>query len=96
MVVPILCIGGWAACITCISELVTPRKVFSQALLDRLTINVVGVSTLLLTVLGFVVALSLSFRSSTAYERYISYAPNTSKTDNSVVILKVVRHGVHF
>lgn len=33
--------------------------------------SAVGVSTLLLTVLGFVVGLSLSFRSSTAYERYI-------------------------
>jgi len=32
--------------------------------------SIVGVNTLLLTVLGFVVGLSLSFRSSTAYERY--------------------------
>jgi predicted membrane chloride channel (bestrophin family) len=31
----------------------------------------VGVSTLLLTVLGFVVGLALSFRSSTAYERFV-------------------------
>ena len=30
-----------------------------------------GVSTLMLTVLGFVVGLALSFRSSSAYERYM-------------------------
>lgn len=35
-----------------------------------LIIKLVGISSLLLTVLGFVVGLSLSFRSSTAYERY--------------------------
>lgn len=33
--------------------------------------SAVGISSTLLTVLGFVVALSLSFRSSTAYERYM-------------------------
>ena len=33
-------------------------------------IVIVAVDSLLLTVLGFVVGLSLSFRSSTAYERY--------------------------
>jgi predicted membrane chloride channel (bestrophin family) len=33
--------------------------------------STVGISSTLLTVLGFVVALSLSFRSSTAYERYM-------------------------
>lgn len=32
--------------------------------------NTVEVSTLLLTVLGFIVGLALSFRTSTAYERY--------------------------
>lgn len=31
----------------------------------------VGINNILLTVLGFVVGLALSFRSSTAYERYI-------------------------
>lgn len=36
-----------------------------------LTCYPVGVSTLLLTVLGFVVGLALSFRSSTAYERFV-------------------------
>jgi putative membrane protein len=32
--------------------------------------NAVGIQPVLLTVLGFVVGLGLSFRSSTAYERY--------------------------
>lgn len=32
--------------------------------------SVVGIDNILLTVLGFVVGLALSFRSSTAYERY--------------------------
>jgi len=54
MVLPMLFIGGWATCITCISKYVHNLKVDS----------------VLLTVLGFVVGLSLSFRSSTAYERY--------------------------
>ncbi|PBP22118.1 UPF0187 domain membrane protein, partial [Diplocarpon rosae] len=54
MMLPLLAVGAWATLITCISKFV-----FS-----------LGVSTLLLTVLGFVVGLSLSFRSSTAYERY--------------------------
>lgn len=54
MIVPLLCVGGWATAVTVISELVYPLEV----------------STVLLTVLGFVVGLSLSFRSSTAYERY--------------------------
>ncbi|TAQ90777.1 hypothetical protein B7494_g945 [Chlorociboria aeruginascens] len=54
MIVPLFLIGGWATIITCISEFVTP----------------LGVNTLLLTVLGFVVGLALSFKSSTAYERY--------------------------
>ncbi|KAL2069330.1 hypothetical protein VTL71DRAFT_15668 [Oculimacula yallundae] len=54
MVLPILAIAGWATLITCISQLIHPIKV----------------ATILLTVLGFVVGLSLSFRSSTAYERY--------------------------
>ncbi|KAF2841181.1 UPF0187-domain-containing protein [Patellaria atrata CBS 101060] len=54
MILPLLFIGGWATCITCISEFVYPLRVAS----------------ILLTVLGFVVGLALSFRSSTAYERY--------------------------
>lgn len=54
MVLPLLMIGAWATVITCIS-----KYVFELA-----------VNSVLLTVLGFVVGLALSFRSSTAYERY--------------------------
>ncbi|RPA99079.1 UPF0187-domain-containing protein [Choiromyces venosus 120613-1] len=54
LVMPIIFVAGWATAVTVISE-----KVHSLA-----------VDSLLLTVLGFVVGLSLSFRSSTAYERY--------------------------
>ncbi|EKD14505.1 uncharacterized protein L3040_000036 [Drepanopeziza brunnea f. sp. 'multigermtubi'] len=54
MLLPLVGIGAWATLITCIS----------QWIFD------LGVNTVLLTVLGFVVGLSLSFRSSTAYERY--------------------------
>ncbi|KAF2119610.1 Bestrophin, RFP-TM, chloride channel-domain-containing protein [Lophiotrema nucula] len=54
MVLPLLFVGGWSTCITCISKFV----------------HDLGISQLLLTVLGFVVGLALSFRSSTAYERY--------------------------
>ncbi|KAG0128279.1 Bestrophin, RFP-TM, chloride channel-domain-containing protein [Tuber indicum] len=54
LVMPILFVAAWATTITVISE-----RVHSLA-----------VDSLLLTVLGFVVGLSLSFRSSTAYERY--------------------------
>lgn len=55
MIVPLFILGGWATCITCISE-------FTKANL--------GVSSILLTVTGFVVSLGLSFRNSSAYERY--------------------------
>ena len=54
MILPLFVVAGWATTITCISKLV----------LD------LGINSVLLTVLGFVVALALSFRSSTAYERY--------------------------
>lgn len=54
MIVPLLMVGGWATLITCISQLVHPLEIEST----------------LLTVTGFVVGLALSFRSSTAYERY--------------------------
>src|SRR5205814_1975354 len=55
MLLPLLVVGGWATCITCISELTEAD---------------LGISNILLTVTGFVVGLGLSFRSSTAYERY--------------------------
>ncbi|KAF1808685.1 UPF0187-domain-containing protein [Eremomyces bilateralis CBS 781.70] len=54
MILPLIVVGCWSTAITVISELVTP----------------LGISNVLLTVLGFVVGLALSFRSSTAYERY--------------------------
>ncbi|KAH8726162.1 Bestrophin, RFP-TM, chloride channel-domain-containing protein [Phaeosphaeriaceae sp. PMI808] len=54
MILPLLFVGGWSAAITCISKFV----------------HDLGINQLLLTVLGFVVGLALSFRSSTAYERY--------------------------
>jgi len=54
MLLPLIFVGGWATAVRCFSEYV----------------HSLGVNTVLLTVLGFVVALGLSFRSSTAYERY--------------------------
>ncbi|KAK3215892.1 hypothetical protein GRF29_8g1404092 [Pseudopithomyces chartarum] len=54
MILPLTFVAGWASMITCIS-----KYVFN-----------LGINQLLLTVLGFVVGLALSFRSSTAYERY--------------------------
>lgn len=54
MILPITVVAVWSTLITAISQLITPLKV----------------DTLLLTVLGFVVGLAISFRTSTAYERY--------------------------
>ncbi|KAI0133812.1 Bestrophin, RFP-TM, chloride channel-domain-containing protein [Xylariales sp. AK1849] len=54
MVVPLLAVAAWASIITAISEKVV----------------YLGIESILLTVTGFVVGLGLSFRSSTAYERY--------------------------
>ncbi|POS85063.1 hypothetical protein EPUL_005320 [Erysiphe pulchra] len=54
MIFPIFCLGCWATFITYISKNIIPLTA----------------EPLLLTVLGLVVGLSLSFRSSTAYERY--------------------------
>ncbi|QSZ32494.1 hypothetical protein DSL72_002072 [Monilinia vaccinii-corymbosi] len=55
MVVPLWWIACWSTLITCVSK-------FSGTEL--------AVNTLLLTVLGFVISLALSFKSTTAYERY--------------------------
>ncbi|KAF2647615.1 UPF0187-domain-containing protein [Lophiostoma macrostomum CBS 122681] len=55
LVLPLLVVGGWTTAVC----------LFSRHIHD------LGISHTLLTVLGFVVALSLSFRSSTAYERYM-------------------------
>lgn len=54
MIIPLGFIAAWSTAITCI-----------YMFLNKLAVNQV-----LLTVLGFVVGLALSFRSSTAYERY--------------------------
>ncbi|OAG11190.1 UPF0187 domain membrane protein, partial [Paraphaeosphaeria sporulosa] len=55
LIIPLLFVGAWT----------TGICLFSRHVHD------VGIATTLLTVLGFIVALSLSFRSSTAYERYM-------------------------
>ncbi|KAG6005249.1 hypothetical protein E4U54_000373 [Claviceps lovelessii] len=54
MISPLVFVAGWSTCITSIS-----RRGYD-----------IGISSVLLTILGFVVGLSLSFRNSTAYERY--------------------------
>ncbi|KAF8854540.1 UPF0187-domain-containing protein [Acephala macrosclerotiorum] len=54
MILPLTLVACWSTLVTCISKFVFP----------------LAVNTVLLTVLGFVVGLALSFRSSTAYERY--------------------------
>ncbi|CAK7229820.1 hypothetical protein SEUCBS140593_007375 [Sporothrix eucalyptigena] len=55
MLLPILAVGTWSMIVTSVSYF-TKRNL--------------GISSILLTVTGFVVGLGLSFRSSTAYERY--------------------------
>ncbi|KAI9166539.1 hypothetical protein HJFPF1_02646 [Paramyrothecium foliicola] len=54
MILPLSFIAAWATAITLIDQLYKP----------------IGINSVLLTVTGFVVGLGLSFRSSTAYERY--------------------------
>ncbi|KAH7120808.1 Bestrophin, RFP-TM, chloride channel-domain-containing protein [Dendryphion nanum] len=54
MILPLTVVAGWSTLITLISHFVFPLKV----------------SNLLLTVLGFVVGMAISFRTSSAYERY--------------------------
>ncbi|KAJ3482305.1 hypothetical protein NLG97_g7606 [Lecanicillium saksenae] len=54
MILPLLVVGAWATTVTVISE----------------TTHRLGVNSVLLTITGFVVGMGLSFRSSTAYERY--------------------------
>jgi putative membrane protein len=55
MIVPILFVAAWATCICLISHYVYPLVV----------------DTVLLTVLGIVIGLAISFRTSSAYERWI-------------------------
>jgi predicted membrane chloride channel (bestrophin family) len=54
MILPLVVVTLWSTLITCLCEFVYPLKV----------------SSLLLTVLGFVVGMAISFRTSSAYERY--------------------------
>ena len=54
MALPLIIVACWSTLITCISKFV----------------HNLGVNSVLLTVIGFVVGLGLSFRSSTAYERH--------------------------
>lgn len=54
MILPLTVVALWSSAITAVNMLV----------------HKLNVSTLLLTVLGFVVGLAISFRTSTAYERY--------------------------
>lgn len=56
MIVPLLFVAAWSSWITCLHMLV-----------DSVDLSV---SNILLTITGFIVGLGLSFRSSTAYERY--------------------------
>ncbi|PTB59125.1 hypothetical protein M431DRAFT_74112 [Trichoderma harzianum CBS 226.95] len=55
MIVPLIWMSAWSACVTCIYEVAKKN---------------IAVNSILLTVLGFVVSTGLSFRGSTAYERY--------------------------
>lgn len=55
MILPLSFVGCWATAVTLIHK----------------NVRDVGVDTVLLVVLGFVVAFAVSFRSSTAYERYM-------------------------
>ncbi|KAF4501755.1 UPF0187 domain membrane [Fusarium agapanthi] len=54
LIIPLVAIGAWSTAITLIHK----------------QVHDISVDSVLLTILGFVVGLSLSFRSSTAYERY--------------------------
>lgn len=54
MILPLTFVAAWATAITCISKFVYN----------------LGINSVLLTITGFVVGLALSFRSTTAYERY--------------------------
>lgn len=54
MILPLGFVAAWATAVTCISKFV----------------HNLGINSVLLTITGFVVGLALSFRSTTAYERY--------------------------
>jgi ion channel-forming bestrophin family protein len=75
MIMPLILVAMWTTAITSVSVFVYDGKATiewkhlgnNQKLITAITVSV---DKVLLTVLGFVVGLSLSFRSSTAYERY--------------------------
>ncbi|KAG5976824.1 hypothetical protein E4U55_007191 [Claviceps digitariae] len=56
MILPLIFVGMWSTAITAVNKLVGSKPL--------------AVDSVLLTVLGFVVGLGLSFRNATAYERY--------------------------
>lgn len=70
LVLPLLCVALWSTLITCISRFVQNRESALWHEYGYKLTGAVGIDNILLTVLGFVVGLALSFRSSTAYERY--------------------------
>ena len=65
MLLPLAIVGGWVTMITCINKYVWPLDVNSYVHPDDPLFT-----SVLPTVVGFVVGLALSFRSSTAYEQY--------------------------
>lgn len=74
LILPLFIVGGWATLITCMSRYYHNRE--SSGDLDASwdgptdkPPGTVGINDILLTVLGFLVGLSLTFRGSTAYER---------------------------
>ena len=76
MILPLLGVGAWTTMLTVINFKVTncafrlpPLPIVPLAQADTPS-SPVGIHNILLTVLGFVVGMGLSFRSSTAYERY--------------------------
>lgn len=58
MIVPLICVAAWSTTITVVSLYQSIEGVD------------LSVDSILLTIMGFVVGLSLSFRNTTAYERY--------------------------
>ncbi|KAL1956259.1 hypothetical protein VTO42DRAFT_7519 [Malbranchea cinnamomea] len=75
MIVPLFFMACWSTLITCFSRWV----------------HDLGISSILLTVLGFVVGLALSFRSSTAYERYAEGRKYwASLMQNSRVLARII------
>ena len=76
LILPLFSVALWSTLITCISRFVQNREFRElRGWMDGSVTDggnaVVGIDNILLTVLGFVVGLALSFRSSTAYERLV-------------------------